>query len=400
MSEPAYCTILATNYLPKALALAESLSRFHPDAELTVMLIDAATDDQLPDLFDLPNVRCVSTSFLGLPQAEVFHLATIYDLVEFATAIKPVMFKRLLESSEQVAYLDPDTFVTAPMIELPLELAASEGGILLTPHFLEPLPADAPVAQGHLLTVGVYNLGFGAFDRRAADFLDWWWDRLREECLFDPLSGLFVDQKWVDIGSVLFHAGSMRHYGYNVSVVNLHERPLGRDEDGYVILSNGERLRLFHFHAFDTAAPGELSTRLSTSTAHLRTESGAVDALCNEYAELLIKQQQRLPPAPAYPYFTDTAGKHISRQLRRAYRLESQHGGTSLPSPFVSSQAEAWAAWRRRAWKPVARELLSDAVKSIRLALPEEYARVKDRFPRLIGRARSATVGRSGGIWG
>lgn len=394
MSDLTYCTILATNYLPKALALAESLHVHHPDAELVVLLIDATTDADLPsiDHADLPNVRLVGTDFLGLPQAEVDHLAMIYDLVEFATAIKPLAFKRVLETAEQVAYLDPDTYVTAPMEELSKELDASDGGILLTPHFLEPLPEGGPVAQGHLLTVGVYNLGFGAWDRRALEFLDWWWARLKEECLFDYLSGLFVDQKWMDIGSVLYQARSLRHYGYNVSVVNLHERPIGA---GLVMETTGEPLRLFHFHAFDPDNPTELTTRLSRSTSDLRSSSEAVAALCEEYAEHVRRHRDALPPAPAYPYSTDSSGKRISRQLRRAYRLS----GEGLPSAFDPAQAEAFAAWRRRAWRREGRELLGDAAKSVRLALPEEYGRLRDRFPKLASRMKSKVVGRSG-IWG
>jgi len=63
--------------------------------------------------------------------------------------------------------------------------------------------------------------------------LAWWWGHLSSECLHDPLAGLFVDQKWMDIGSVLFGATTLRHYGYNVGVANLHERPVARDSEGY-----------------------------------------------------------------------------------------------------------------------------------------------------------------------
>ena len=45
----AYLTILASNYLPKALALADSL-REHEGAELHVLLIDVPTPDQAPAL--------------------------------------------------------------------------------------------------------------------------------------------------------------------------------------------------------------------------------------------------------------------------------------------------------------------------------------------------------------
>lgn len=398
MTGPTYCTILATNYLPKALALADSLAR-HDRGELVVLLIDAqsADDHDLPDLPDLPGVRIVGTDFLGLPLDDVLAMTTYYDLVEFATAVKPLFFKRLLEDSEQVFYLDPDTYLTSPMEELPGELAASTGGVLLTPHFLHPIPPEAPVTEGHLLQVGVYNLGFCGFDRRAIPALDWWWARLQWDCLFDYLNGLFVDQKWMDMGSDLFEARSLRHHGYNVGVVNLHERPLGLDADGFHIVGTEDRLRLFHFHAFDTSRPQELSTRFDMSTAHMRTESAAVDQLCKEYAADVMRHEERLPVAPAYRYWNDTEGRRIPRRLRRAWRVQARSGHRP-PSPFVAADAAAWTAWRRSAWKTLAKELSVDAAKSARMSMPEEFGNFKKRFPKAVN-AVTSRMGR-GGMFG
>jgi hypothetical protein len=393
----AYCTILSTNYLAKALTLADTLQRHHPGARLTVLVIDSADAAHLADI-RRPGVDIVGTDVLGLPHRDVLRLATIYDLVELATSVKPLMLKALLADAEQAAYLDPDTYVTSPMVELSPDLEATDGGILLTPHFLDPVPPGAELTEGHLLTVGVYNLGFCAVDRRALAFLDWWWGHLEHECLWDPLSGLFVDQKWCDIGSVTFRAGAWRHRGYNVSVANLHERPIVLDDAGYGIAEHPDRLRLFHFHAFDTSRPEELSTRLASSTAHLRTEGTAIDQLCREYADALIANEQELPSPTAYPYATDTRGRRVSRQLRRAWRIEEQRTSDQLPSPFLPDEAAAYDSWRRRALKTEARELMGDAVKSARLALPEEYGRLRNRFPRLVGKLRGKAFN-ADGIW-
>ncbi|WP_310962192.1 hypothetical protein [Nocardioides terrisoli] len=388
----AYCTILARNYLPKAMTLADSLRRHH-DTDLVVLLIDVASDDQLPKL---PGVRLVSTAGLGLSDREVLRLAMSYALVEFATAVKPLLLKRLLEDHDEAYYLDPDLYVTAPMVELSPALQASEGGIILTPHFLRPPAADAPLTEGHVLSVGIFNLGFCGVDRRASAFLDWWWGKLRNECLFDPLSGLFVDQKWVDVGASLFRAATLRHAGYNTSVANLQERPLAEDADGFVVSSTGDRLRLFHFHAFDTDAVGELSTRYDWSTAHMRDSSTAVEHLCREYGSALREWEERLP-RPDYCYTHDARGRRIRRILRRVYRVQSQHA--DLPSPFVPAESAAYDQWRRRAWRAAARSLLGDAVKTARSSLPDETRQLQDRFPRLMGRMRDSTVERIGG-WG
>jgi hypothetical protein len=391
-----FCTILSTNYLPKALALGESLRRHEDGARLEILFIDHAEDETLPHL---DGVDCLSTACLGLPRETVMELAMCYDLVEFATAIKPLLFKRLLEHAGEVYYLDPDTFVVSPMVELSPALAASTGGILLTPHFLWPPSGDAEISDAHMLLVGINNLGFAGFDRRAGALLDWWWGHLRTECLYDPLAGLFVDQKWMDIGATLFQAGSLRHSGYNVGVANLSERPLAVDEGGYAIASTGERLRLYHFHAFDSRTPEKLSARFRHTGESGPGDDDALLQMCKEYAEILIGYEQSLPPAPPYPYWTDTRGRRIGRQLRRAYLRESHAGTTPLPSPFDPSQADDYERWRRRAWRPIARGLLGDTAKCVRIVLPEEYDRLRKRFPGLADKLNDRFSGGTG-MWG
>jgi hypothetical protein len=395
MTEPAYCTILARNYLPKALALSESVRRHGNGTPLVVFLIDATAETELPEL---AGVRWMHPGELDIPWRTVLELAMSYDLVEFATAVKPLVLQRLLEEYEQVAYLDPDTFVTSPMIELSPALT-SGAGIALTPHYLEPTPDGHQFSEGHLLHVGVYNLGFCAVDRRADGFLTWWWKHLRTECLHDPIAGLFVDQKWVDVGAVLFDATSLRHRGYNVGVGNLHERPIVRDADGYGIGATGDRLRLFHFHAFDPDRPEELYTRGDTSTAHLLAQNEAIAALCKEYAATVIEKSTVIGPQPDYIYNTDTTGRHITRRMRHAYRVAVQADPSAVPSPFLADEAAEYERWRRSAWRLVGSLMLSDVAKGVRYALPEEYLNVKRRLPALTTSLRGKYLEKSG-MWG
>jgi hypothetical protein len=394
VTTPTYCTILSTNYLPRALALAESLHRHEQGATLRILFIDHASDDTLPDL---PGVVSLSTSHLGLAPHEAAELATGYDLVEYATAVKPLLLKALLTESDQVVYLDPDTYVTATMVELSPALAASAGGILLTPHFLHP-PSGEEFGDGHMLLVGVHNLGFCGVDRRASRFLDWWWGHLRTDCLYDPLAGLFVDQKWMDIGSSIFEGTAFRHAGYNVGVANLEERPVAQDEEGYLIASTGDRLRLFHFHAFDSSAPEKLTVRYRHTVDNELADDSVLLQLCKEYAGVLSGYEQRFPAPPPYPYETDTRGRRISRQLRRAYLRESRAGRVP-PSPFDPSAAAAWDSWRKRSWRPIARGLLGETAKCLRIVLPEEYDTLKRRFPALAGRLNDRFSGGTG-MWG
>jgi hypothetical protein len=279
------------------------------------------------------------------------------------------------------------------MEELGPALEESEG-IVLTPHYLEPVPPGTQFSEGHLLHVGAYNLGFCAVDRRATDFLAWWWQHLRTECLWDPIAGLFVDQKWVDVGSVLFGGKSLKHYGYNVGIGNLHERPIERDSDGYVIAGTGDRLRLYHFHAFDPRRPEVLTTRVSLSNPTSNGE--ALRLLAREYAAAVLEQEDEIGPQPPYTYDFDTTGRHIPRRVRHAYRVGALAEPGMLPSPFVPEEAEEYARWRRRARGLTGRLILSDVAKGIRCALPEEYGNIKQRLPRLTGRLRGRFIEKSG----
>jgi hypothetical protein len=395
--EPAYCTILAQNYLPKALALATSL-RERQGLDLKILLIDAETDADLPDI---PGASLLSLQFLGLESAELHRLAAAYDLVEFATAVKPRFLQRLLEDSDQAAYLDPDTFVVNPMTELPVDLAASPGGILLTPHYLVPPGAGAFANEGHLLYVGVYNLGFVAVDRRAGAFLDWWWGKLREECLFDVLSGLFVDQKWIDIGAVYYDATAWTHPGYNVSVMNLHERPLSFESGDLLVgdprAGGSKPLRLFHFHAFDAHRPEELSTRFSVSTSSMLEANSSLEDLCRRYADLVLHNIATLPAAPAYRFNVDSKGRELGRQVRRAHR-KAGLAGLNPPSPFDPAQSSAYEQWRRSAWGEIGRDLVGDVAKAARATAPTAMGRLKDRLPGVAAFTRERFVS-SSGIW-
>ena len=203
----------------------------------------------------------------------------------------------------------------------------------------------------------------------------------------------------MDIGSSHFGAASLRHAGYNVSVANLWERPLTLDDEDYRIASTGERLRLFHFHAFDSSAPEKLSVRARDSYAHLVQDDSVLLQLCKEYASVLSSLRGEPPACAPYPYATDTRGRTISRQLRRAYGSERQRRGIPLPSPFEPSEAAAYERWRRGAWRPVARGLLDEGAKCVRIVLPEEYERVKKHFPRLAGALTDRFAG-GGGSWG
>lgn len=378
VGELAYCTVTARNYLPQVLALNASVRRFDPAIPLFVLVIDGSP--VVPaELCD--GIVFKSPEELEISSRELLNMKTSYTVVEYATGLKPKFLDHLLERFEQVVYLDPDTYLTASLEPLGEELARSAKGLLLTPHFLEAIePGSASLSEVHSLTVGVCNLGFCAVDRRAKQFLIWWWSHLRTECLIYPLLGIFVDQKWVDIGAVLYSATYLRDYGFNVGPWNLHERELSCAGEEIRVGAGGDLLRFFHFSGFDLKRPHELSERLNFSTEDLRRSNRTLDELCNEYGSLLADIMAKTGPQPAYAFAADTSGRKISTRERRAYRAQALQGA-SLPSPFAPSEARAYAAWRKKATALMMRQTAGDLAIALKYAMPDRYAKTKQAAP-------------------
>jgi hypothetical protein len=373
-----YCTVVAQNYLPQALALYASIQEIEPDKELVILVVDGDRRDLEQDR---PGLRVVTTEVLGLSERQVLELAAIYDVVEFSTSVKPLFFKALLEEAPTVVYLDPDMMVVSPLAEL--EGLVAEHGIVLTPHFLQPIERSVDhITEGHDLTVGIFNLGFCAVGRSAVQFLDWWWSHLERECLIYPLLGVFVDQKWVDVGANFFDAHSLRHGGYNVGPWNLHERRFQAEGSGYA-LDSGDDLRLLHFSGFDPSDPEAISVRLSVDLREVGDDFPALREVSRKYAGLVNSARGMLGASPEYGFARDADGGVLTKRTRRTYRkhLLGMPMGRTLPSPFIGSESARFRAWKRRAIGARIGLTIGDASLAVKYSFPDEFAVFKARVP-------------------
>jgi hypothetical protein len=135
---PHICTIIACNYLPAARVLARSFKKANPSGTISVLLLDDVhrSVDASSEPFEI-----LRPEELGEDTAEIHRMAAIYDVTEFATALKPWLLEHLLDSGLlSVIYLDPDIFVYDDLTEL--VTLADRGGIVITPHALAPFPRD------------------------------------------------------------------------------------------------------------------------------------------------------------------------------------------------------------------------------------------------------------------
>src|SRR5512139_564320 len=163
------CTVVARNYLPAARVLASSYREHHPDHEFVIGVIDApwGTDRREADC------RVTGPRVFGIDEQDYLRMATAYSVTELATAVKPYLLRELRGGAEVVVFLDPDIQVFSPMPEL-AELAVGHG-LVLTPHFLAPLPRDGKEPdEAVIMGTGVFNLGFLAVGPGSGPFLDFW----------------------------------------------------------------------------------------------------------------------------------------------------------------------------------------------------------------------------------
>ncbi len=160
------CTIIARNYWAHARVLAQSLRAHNPDARLSVLVVDA--DAHTVSVGRREPFDVVTPADIGLDRRELHRMATIYDLLELATAVKPWLLRHLVDSeAAPVVYLDPDIEVFSPLGEA-WDLAAKHG-IVVIPHAVDPLPrqSDGPSEELHILGSGTFNLGFIAVGHKA-----------------------------------------------------------------------------------------------------------------------------------------------------------------------------------------------------------------------------------------
>ena len=339
-------TIAARNYLAQTRVLARSFLTHHPTGRVVALVVDAPG----PGVGSDEPFEVVTPAALAIEPAELRRMAAIYDVTELSTALKPWFLDHLLARGEQaVTYLDPDIEVFASLVDL--DELARRHSIVLTPHRLEVAPDDQrePSEQA-LLCSGAYNLGFIGVSDAARPFLAWWSDHCRRDCVVDPGSGLFVDQRWIDLAVTYFDHHVVRDRGCNVAYWNLDERPLvGEDGD---LTAGGAPLRFFHYSGFDPSRSHVLTRHQAGRPRILLSESAAVRHLCEHYAGRLEEEGWRECRALTYGFDRAVNGMRIDRFARRAFAeavmwrergLAPDRGSVdALGDPFVDDGIDAF----------------------------------------------------------
>jgi hypothetical protein len=370
------CTIVSANYLHFGWTLAESFLKLHPNDEFHLLLVD-----RLPANFSLrdPRVHVTEVEKLDLPE---FHsLAFKFDILELNTGVKPSYLKYLFALGvDKIIYFDPDIYLFASIefIYQTLDYAS----IVLTPHILTATPDPQHTYEKDFLNSGVFNLGFVAVSnsQQGRAFLDWWEERCLQFGFHDLRSGLFVDQKWVNLALCFFDGiHILREVGCNVAYWNLQERSLSVNDGEYRV--NGySPLFFFHYSGYRINFPDELSSKLRIPQPINET----LKRLLNFYRERLYANGAETYPNYAYTYAVFSNGSLVTSLARKIYSITIDQWQNS--DPFDASGAFFRAAQKAGL---LSRQDESGRFNSMNLPADDWRIRVINRvlffLPRIVG---------------
>ena len=334
---------IASNFLPFARVLGDSLREQHPAARLSVLVVDAPAGDGGDEPFEL-----LTPLSIGCDDAELARRALAYDTQGLVSSFKPrALGFAIGEGDEPALFLDADVLVCGDLG--PLADAARRRGVLLSPHTSSPIAhrRGGGGAEETFLRAGAYNGGFvGAAGATGAAFCAWWDERCARDCVRDAGRRLLLSQTWLDLAPALFGAAVTRDRGVNVSGHNLHGRDIVASGAGWTI--DGDALRFFHFTSFDPARPDRLGSCVEDSWCDVDGRPG-VAALVRDYASRL-RERGWTAGGPAPRFTTLPEGTPITPAMRRAYLdglVASERGDGELPppNPLADGHSAAFLSW-------------------------------------------------------
>ncbi|WP_420240102.1 group 1 glycosyl transferase (plasmid) [Telmatobacter bradus] len=319
----AACTIVSLNYLAYARTLCESFLEFHPDSKFYVLLVD-----RIPEGLDLSNEKFELMLVEDLQIHNFDSIAFRYGIVELNTNVKATFLKRLLNLGvDQLIYFDPDILICSSADIIYDSLAKFK--IVLTPHCTSP-NQDDPYAEIMLLGNGIFNLGFIAVSKsdEAERFLSWWEHRCLTYGYNERWTGLFVDQKWINLVPCYFDSVEiLKHLGCNVAYWNLHERVLAKNNSSWVV-NDTTPLVFYHFSGVNVDG----DTRISKYADQFNLDSrNDLKDLFTEYRDRLVKNGIRNYSRSQYAFGSYSNGELVNNLQRAAFAANLERFGTENP---------------------------------------------------------------------
>jgi hypothetical protein len=275
-------TVCSLNRLGQIIVLAKSLLQHNPEYRFIAGLADEVNNRI--DVKSFPFIEFIPLSQLRLPQLD--KLDKQYDIFELSCALKAFYGSYLFENynPEILLYFDTDICVYNNFSII--ERALDNHPVLLSPHFITPIPNDGKFPlERDVLNAGLYNGGFLGLKNsmKTKQFLSWWQQRLSDQGFNNVCEGMMVDQLWLNLVPLYFSdTGILTNEGCNLAYWNMHERKLVKKDGEY--FANDQPLVFFHFSGFRIDKPHLLSTH---QNRYKLSENEVLKSIVKNYSDLL-----------------------------------------------------------------------------------------------------------------
>ena len=241
----AYCTYFDSGYLPRGIALIESLRKHGDDSPVWVL----ALDDGVASYFSetpIHNVQVVTVKDLESAEPALAPLRASRSVMEYYFTCTPQLTRYVMgkysDPSTTIIYLDADLyFFDDP--ELVLD-ALGDGSVGIIEHRYPDLVANK------LAKYGRFNVGWVGFraDKAGHACLEWWAARCLEWCYDRPEAGKYADQGYLDSFPQFEGVRVLESLGFNLAPWNTKGRKLAHDTKTGIVIDGTDPLIFFHFH--------------------------------------------------------------------------------------------------------------------------------------------------------
>lgn len=317
-------TIIKANYLAQAQILYKSAQKYLPELDFYIYLLDCEREEieeiktfSLSQKISPPDIFWTKLRFKNeIKRINVDDYFQKYNSTEFCTSVKPSIFLELITEFGQnyfYSYFDPDIEFFSDCQNFFKK--AAEHSFWLIPHFLTPPEDNYQPSSIDILASGNYNFGYLGINPTYPESLKglYWWERqLKNKCVINLPSQIFVDQKWGSLFANYPHSGICYAPEYNVGYWNLHERYLTKKDLNFEIAGKG--LGFFHFSGFDPLQPISISKH--QNRFKLEALPTAYKRLFQSYASKLIGHGYQI-----WQNFKSTDKQNFFRQILSTERI-------------------------------------------------------------------------------
>ncbi len=305
-------TICAKNYLAQAYSLGESIKNHEPNTDFYIIVSDLEEDTILNDSF-------IHLSPKILTEIDLDDLTFKYNVIEFSTAIKPFFINYFFNKKyNKVVYLDPDMYIYNNLNIIYNNLDNYD--FIITPHIRKPyIKFNGSTSEEEILFVGIYNLGFFAINNTKIgnEFINWWEEKLRDQCYADKFDALHVDQKWLDFLPSFYPERVLieKSPTINMASWSIHEVDFKEVNEKYYVDDNP--LLIFHFSGIDILDKNNINKKQNKFNLINKPE---YENLFNNYRTAVLSSNFNYYNKLNYSYDYFKNGVYIDSFLRRIYR--------------------------------------------------------------------------------